>query len=299
MSKVWMTRWNVAMALAAGLALLVTATLTASEGEASSGAPNRVLGWQARLGDGEVRSFADVQETGAPRAVGIMISATALAGLPADPSDYHHCVDRDGDGVRARTSECAETHELAIPLPDAVNGRSDIPFKWVLVNWNRFGHVPSGIYDVPHFDVHFYMAPIQDVFAIRDGTCGPEYVDCEDFATAKTPLADGLMPPDFKDVDAVVPAMGNHLIDLSGAEFNGEPFTRTWIYGAFDGRVTFYEEMVALAYLRTRPDSCLPIESPPAVEVAGYYPTERCVRYDAGADAYIVSMEGFTYREAR
>lgn len=299
MSKGWMTRWNVAIAVAAGFALLLTATLTASGSGASSATPNRALGWRASLGDGEVRSFAELQENGAPSAVGIMISARALAGLPSEPSDHHHCVDRDGDGVTARASECIHTHELVIPLPDAVSGRADVPFKWVLLNWNMFGHVPPGIYDVPHFDVHFYMAPIEDVFAIRDGTCGPEFVDCEDFVTAKTPLADGLMHPDFKDVDAIVPAMGNHLIDLSGAEFNGEPFTRTWIYGMFGGRVTFYEEMVTLAYLLSRPDACLPIKSPPSVEVGGYYPTERCVRYDAGADAYIVSMEGFTYREAR
>ena len=32
--------------------------------------------------------------------------------------------------------------------------------------------------------------------------------------------------------------------------------------------------------------------------VGGYYPTQRCVRYDAGADAYVMSMEGFVYRGA-
>ena len=298
MGNLWTARRSVATALGA-LGLLAIASAGATSIGASSAALNRVLGWRASLGDGEVRSFADVGENGAPNAVGIMVSARALAGLPTEPSDRHHCTDRDGDGVTAQTSECIPTHELVVPLPDAVTGRSDTPFKWALVNWNMLGHIPSGVYDVPHFDVHFYMTPIEEVFAIGDGTCGPEFVDCDDFATAKTPLADGLMHPDFKDVDAIVPAMGNHLIDLTGAEFNGEPFTRTWIYGMFDGRVTFYEEMVALAYLQGKPDSCLPIKSPEAVDVAGYYPTERCIRYDAGADAYLVSMERFVYREAR
>jgi len=31
--------------------------------------------------------------------------------------------------------------------------------------------------------------------------------------------------------------MGNHLLDLTGPEFNKQPFTRTWIYGAYDGKV--------------------------------------------------------------
>ena len=38
--------------------------------------------------------------------------------------------------------------------------------------------------------------------------------------------------------------MGNHLIDPTSAEFHGKKFTRTWIYGAYDGHVTFVEEML-------------------------------------------------------
>ena len=287
-------RWGVASALAAAVALL----LTASGSGAPAAAADRVLGWRVALGKGEVASFAQLQEGGAPRAIGIMMSADALASLPSEHSDGHHCHDRDGDGVTGRPAECFETHEFVIPLPDAVNRRDDMPFKWVLLNWNLHGHAPPGVYDVPHFDVHFYMAPIADVLAIRPGPCGPELVDCDHFATAKMPVPAGLMHPDFSDVDAVAPAMGHHLIDLGGREFQGEPFTRTWIYGVYGGRVTFYEEMVTLAYLLSRPDACFPIKSPPAVAVGGYYPTQRCVRHDEAADAYVVSMEGFVYREA-
>lgn len=284
------TRWGVAGALTAALAVLLTAS--------GSAAPERALGWRVPLGNGEAMSFAELQEGGAPRAIGIMLSADALASLPSQPSDGHHCVDRDGDGIVARATECLHSHEYVIPLPDSVNRRADVPFKWALLNWNLHGHVPPGVYDVPHFDVHFYMAPIADVFAIRDGLCGPEFVNCDDFALAKTPLPAGLMHPDFADVDAVAPAMGNHLIDLSGPEFNGQPFTRSWIYGAYGGRVIFWEEMVALSFLQSRPNDCSAIKSPPAVAVGGYYPTQRCVRYDADANAYVVSMEQFVYRQA-
>jgi hypothetical protein len=283
-------RWGVAGALTAALAVLLTAS--------GSAAPDRVFGWRMQLGQGEVASFAELQEGGAPRAVGIAISAKALASLPPAPSDLHHCFDRDGNGTVAQSTECIHTHEYVIPLPDAVSRRADVPFKWALLNWNAHGHIPPGVYDVPHFDVHFYMEPIANIFAIGDGLCGPEFANCDDYAVAKRPLPADLMHPDFNDVDAVVPAMGNHLIDLSGPEFNGEPFTRTWIYGAYGGRVIFYEEMVALSFLQSRPDVCSPIKSPPAVAVGGYYPTERCVRYDPGADTYIVSMESFVYREA-
>jgi hypothetical protein len=286
-------RWAVASAVTVAYALLLTAS-----GSAAPGAADRAMGWRANLGNGEAASFADLEDDGAPRAIGIAISADALASLPSGHSDGHHCADRNGDGVTARPAECFETHEFVIPLPDAVSRRADIPFKWALLNWNLHGHAPPGVYDTPHFDVHFYMAPIADVLAIRSGLCGPEFVDCDDYAVAKQPLPVELMHPDFIDVDAVAPAMGNHLIDPSGPEFKGERFTRSWIYGAYAGRVTFYEEMVSLAYLLSRPDACSAIKSPPGVAVAGYYPTQRCVRYEPGANTYVISMEAFVYREA-
>lgn len=296
----WLSRWQVlgGAAVVALTAAVTALLLTVSSGAASNAAPDRVLGWRAQLGNGEIMSFAELQESGAPKTIGIRISAEALASLPADASDYHHCFDRDGDGVTARATECAHTHELAIPLPDAVSRRDDVPFKWVLLNWNQHGHVPPGIYNVPHFDVHFYMVPIEDVFAIHDGPCGPELVNCDHFAQAKLSVPEGQMHPDFSDVDAVAPAMGNHLIDLGGHEFHGMPFTWSWIYGVYGGRVTFWEQMVALDFLLSRPNVCAPIKTPPAVATSGYYPTERCVRYDAGADAYVVSLERFVHRVA-
>jgi hypothetical protein len=142
------------------------------------------------------------------------------------------------------------------------------------------------------------MTPIADALAIHAGPCGPELVDCDAFAAAKQPLPTGMMHPAFSDVDAVAPAMGNHLIDLGGPEFNGDRFTRSWIYGVYGGRVTFYEEMVTLAYLETKPDACTEIKSPPTVAVAGFYPTQRCVRYEPGTNSYDVSLEGFVYRAA-
>jgi len=41
---------------------------------------------------------------------------------------------------------------------------------------------------------------------------------------------------------------------------------------AYDGRVTFYEEMVTLDYLQSKPTTCFPLKSPAAVGVRGYYP---------------------------
>jgi hypothetical protein len=286
----------------AAAALLAAATLVsmvacASPGSPTAGGPSRLPGHRIALGNGTVTSYALVEADGTPRALGVAFSATALEGLPTS-SDGHHCFDRNGDGVTDPDTECLRSHEHVIPLPDAVARRTDVPFKWVLLNWNPAGHVPPGIYDVPHFDVHFYLARIEDVFALRAGPCGPEFIRCDQFEAGRKPVPSNYMHPDFKDVQAVVPAMGNHLIDLTGPEFHGQPFTRSWIFGVYDGSVTFYEEMVALAHLRARPSACAPIKSPPAVRQAGLYPTVSCLRHDPGTGEYSVSIENFARRPA-
>ena len=173
-----------------------------------------------------------------------------------------------------------------------------MPFKWVLFNWNPVGHIPPRVYDVPHFDIHFYMVPIADVFALQDGPCGPEFVRCDQFEIAKKPVPTNYMHPDFQDVDAVAPAMGNHLIDLTGSEFSGEEWKHSWIFGVYDGEVIFYEQMLTRAFLLSQPDSCYSIKSPPAVGRSGFYPTRSCIRHDAETGEYTVSMEGFVHREA-
>src|SRR5690349_10963822 len=114
--------------LAAACALLLTVSASGAQGAS----PDRIAGWRASLGSGEVTSFAQLQADGAPKAIGVLFSAAALQNLPTEGSDGHHCTDRNGDGVVDRPAECAETHELVVPLPDAVSRRDDVPFKWAL-----------------------------------------------------------------------------------------------------------------------------------------------------------------------
>lgn len=264
----------------------------------NSDAPSgRSLGWQVPLGNGTATSYGEIDSRGTPTAIGIAFSAAALDGLPID-SDNHHCVDRDKSGAIVSTTKCVHTIEHVIPIPDIMARRADIPFKWVLLNWNPKGHIPPGIYDVPHFDVHFVMAPIAKIFAIQAGPCGPELVRCDQFTIGKKPLPPNYVHADFRDVDAVVPAMGNHLIDLTGPEFSKHPFTRSWIYGVYDGKVIFYEEMVTRAHLLSKPNTCIPIKSPKSVDVSGFYPTVSCIRNSVTSGEHTVSMEGFVFRNA-
>ena len=294
-----MTRWQSARLVLIGLGAMAVLASCARPGGPQGVTPARIFGWKSDLGKGTVSSYAEFTASGTPRALGIVFSESALDGLPTEGSDGHHCFDRNKDGTIDTATECLHHYELVLPLPDVVARSGDIPFKWVLLNWNPAGHIPPGVYDVPHFDVHFFMEPIANVFAIASGPCGPEFIRCDHFEVARRPLPTNYMHADFKDVEGAVPAMGNHLVDLTGPEFNQQPFTRTWIYGAYNGKVTFYEEMVTRSFLQSKPDTCFPIKIPPAVGRSGFYPTLSCLRHDARSGEHTVSMEGFALREAQ
>ena len=290
------------MSLRDSAALILTAAVVIASAapEAAAGereGAERQPGWRFELGKGTVSSFAELDAAGKPAAIGILLSRSALEGLPAG-SDGHHCFDRNNDGKVDPKTECNETFEFVIPLPDVVTRRADFPFKWVLFNWNPVGHGPPGVFDVPHFDVHFYIEPrIADIFAITSGPCGPEFVRCDQEARGKQPLPSNYLHPDFK-VSAVAPAMGAHYRDSTDPVFKRQPFTRSWIFGAYDGKIIFYENMVTRAFLLANADVCDTIKSPAAVGQSGYYPTVSCVRHDPASGEHEVTLEKFVYREA-
>ena len=61
------------------------------------------------------------------------------------------------------------------------------------------------------------------------------------------PLPPQYMPAGYSNAGSVVPYMGNHLINLSSPDFTGNPFTRTFLYGVYDGQLTFVEPMITKA----------------------------------------------------
>lgn len=80
---------------------------------------------------------------------------------------------------------------------------------------------------------------------------------------------------------------------------NGPPFTHTFIFGAYDGRITFLEPMITHAYLASNPNMCARIKQPEAWEVDGSYPTKYCIRYLDRVGRYTVSLEEFVQHSAK
>jgi hypothetical protein len=217
------------------------------------------IGETKKLGDGSVCSWVRVDEKGEPTAIGITMTEAALNNLP-----------KTGD----RGASCCQ-NETLLHLPANVTA----PFTHIAVNWNPFGHVPPGIYDKPHFDFHFYMMDESQRQQIRG----------DDANFAKAPPAE-TVPAGYIPTPGVM-KMGVHWIDPKSPEFAGKPFTKTFLYGAYAGQVSFIEPMITRAYLLGKANSVEPIAQPKTYST-GVFPTHYAVKFDPQTHEYTIALEG-------
>lgn len=285
--------------LAAALGLTAAAVALRPTSRPWLRASSTLQGPEVPVGNGTARMFVELGPRGQPRALGIALTEAALTGLATQMNTTSRCFDKNGDGKVAH-GECLGDYQADLRLPA---GATDLglPVRWATVNWNPEGHLPPAppVWSAPHFDFHFFMVDPALIQGIRAGPCA-EFIHCEDFARASTPLPEPYVPEGYIDVGAAVAAMGNHLVDGRDPEL-ADPklgFSRTFIYGAFDGKLVFLEPMVSHAYLSSRPRQCTPIRAPRAYAVAAYYPTSYCVRHDAASATYRVTLEGWVYQQA-
>lgn len=254
-------------------------------------------GASAPLGNGTVGSYTILGGEGVPQEIGVVFLAGALDGLPAEKNNVSRCFDRDGDGANSE-HECEGDYQLTLPFAAVPGVDADVPFTFAMVNYNPKGHIPAA-WSVPHFDIHFYSVPLADVEAIRVGSCD-FFIDCDDQKRALMPVAAKYVHPDHIDVGAAVGLMGNHLIDSKTPELAspGSPFTHTWVFGAYEGRIIFHEVMATTDFLTATGDVCADIKQPQARETAGYYPTRYCFRRDTSDGTLRVYMADFVLQPA-
>src|SRR5690606_13008632 len=158
-------------------------------------------------------------------------------------------------------------------------------YRFVGLGWNPGGHEPPGIYDRPHFDFHFYS--ITEAERAKIVPTEPDY----EVKSAHEPLAE-LIPAGYVRIPGAVPLMGAHWVDPKTPELNGRPFTETFLYGTWGGRVTFAEPMITAAFLESKPDHREPIAVPERYESEAWYPTEYRVYWDEESREYRVALSG-------
>lgn len=269
------------------IAALAAVPLAACDDTTTAGndSPALQYGEAVSVGNGQARSYVllDEKNGGAPLEIGVALTEQALDGLPAPDPDH-------AGGHPAMYS-------YLLPLP----ARMPSPFRLVELNWNPAGHEPPGVYDKPHFDFHFYTVSLDERNAIVPSD--PDYTTrAANFPQGDfVPAGYMVLPPPPAPAPAV-PMMGVHWVNLSAPEIQppGSPdhgsFTRTFIYGSWDGRFTFVEPMVTLELLLSRPDDRVPIATPAEYAAAGYHPAAYRVYYDDGAKEYRVALTELTQR---
>lgn len=248
------------LSVAACVATLAAVAIVACSDSVSPSKSGTFYGPVTTLSSGTARSYVTLNESGVPTDVGVSLTEAALLGLPTVTTEY------------------------VLALPAAA---SATPYKHVGVNWQPMGHPP--VFMLPHFDVHFYMISEQERNAMTDAN--PQYAA----SVAKTPTAEFI--PTSLIRGATDPRMGTHWPDPTGPEFNGQPFTHTFIYGSYDGTFIFNEPMVTKTFLETKTTpSQLPIRLPAKYASPGYYPTTYSAGYDAATKEYRISLSGLVLR---
>jgi hypothetical protein len=282
-------------------ALVAAPILCGASSAAVAAEPKVIATKPQKVGNGWARTYVALDANGSALALGASMDKDALEGLPKEPDLTSRCFDKNGNG-KMEMDECIGDYNFTFAIPEGEAAKAVAPFKWVALNWNPHGHPPPAPppWAVPHFDFHFYIQEREAVKMLRPGSCG-ELIDCEDFKKATKPVPAKYIHPDHINVDAAVPDMGNHLINSKSPELakGGPEFTHTFIFGAYDGQITFLEPMITRAYLASNPSMCAPIKQPQAWEVAGAYPTKYCIRYLDRVGRYTVSLEGFVERPAK
>lgn len=219
-----------------------------------------LYGPPTQIGQGTVRSWVKVTPDKKPVAIGISVSKKIVPSLPNEMTVY----------------------TLAFP-----EGIDMPPYNHVMLDWNPTGHPPM-VYEMPHFDMHFYTISEADRKAVVPGPQGHTQQFQENY-----------MPPSYVSGMEVVPDMGVHWVDGHSPEMHGESFTKTFVYGANNNKVIFYEPMITLAYLQSMDANrkeVIPVAQAPKVQQDGYHPQSYTIVNDTENDTYEVYISNLKYR---
>lgn len=210
------------------------------------------------IGQGVARAWVSVTREGEPLSLGVNLSEHAVMHQPQNHTEY------------------------VLQFPHAAEAW---PFNHVTLGWNPNGHFPPGVYDVPHFDVHFNVIDVETREAIPG--IPPPYMD-------PAPGAQ-YIPAAYIQTPGVEPQMGAHWIDVLSSEFQGGAFTNTLILGTYDEQVIFWEPMLTLQYLMSKPNDVRPVRQPAAYQVSGYYPMSYSVVYNQHPGEFSISLGDLQY----
>jgi hypothetical protein len=265
------------IATVAALGLMTTACGSDTEPASSTtGATDGMeKGPPVDVGDGQAYAFVTVDGDGNPEAIGIRFNEGALENIPEHGPD-------------------GGPTSWPLELPDAA---SSTAFQYVTLDWNAHGHEPPGIFDLPHFDMHFYFLNQDEVAAINptDPEFGAKAGNLPDEAHRPAGFVVAPGPP---PEEQGVPLMGLHWLNSADPIVPGEfVFNEVMITGSWDGEFTFIEPMMTRAWLLEKQSVSEDLGQPEAYPKDGYYPTTYSVEFDEASSEYVVTLGGMVERQ--
>ena len=259
----------------------------------------RNYGPTLKLGNGNVRAYVtvDARDPKVPVEIGVALSEGAMENLPkAMPGHSEH--------------DMLAMNSWDLQLP----AQNPTPYKFVGFGWNPAGHEPPGVYDLPHFDFHFFrvgtdvknsIVPSDSQWDAKSGAYPPQEQRIPFYIDAATAAK---MEPG----KASVPMMGMHWLDVRSPELQGlagkpndfKQFTKTFIFGSWDGAFIFEEPMITRAYLMSKKaekdpakrDELIAIPTQAKYALSGFYPQAYRISYDSQAKEYRVALTQLTLR---
>lgn len=253
------------------LVFAVAATIVAFKEVPTKGG-SVLKGQEANFQKGKAWTWVETDKNKKPVRVGVSINDAAMNTL-----------DKGMPGMVGHDMSNPLNH-LSLSFPKGIEG---FPFIHAMVDWNPNGHEPAGMFDTPHFDFHFYTTTEAERKTI------PPYE--QDSVKFKNYPAPHYLPKNHIAEPGGIPQMGTHWLDLAADVLHGKPFTEVFIFGSFDGKVTFYEPMITKAFIDGHPTYVRPIPVPEKFQKSGYYPTQMRLQKEKGVTK--IMLENFVYRQ--
>lgn len=232
---------------------------------------NVFKGPEVTVGYGKVRSWISMSSNGFPNEIGIEMTKDALLNPERD---------------KKKSPAAGAT----INIPMHLKATQATPFDHIGLNWNPHGHEPEGVFNVPHFDIHFYMISIAEQLAI------PEWSTSTDAAFNLYPPL-GYLPADYFTPPGAGTAegqMGKHWLPVNLGDYL--PFSKIMIYGSYNGKVNFIEPMITTEYLLSNEEVSLNYSQPEYFEKAGNYPTKYNIYHDQSTGKIYITLSDFVAR---
>lgn len=215
------------------------------------------------MGNGLVRSWIRVNQFNKPLEFGIEMTDDALDKLPID-------IDNQAN------------FEYYIPIEN--KAKELLAFDHIIINWNPNGHEPSLVFDVPHFDFHFYMISQKERLLI------PTYEEAVNEFDNLPALR--YRPANYIPTPGGIKQMGKHWISSSFAP----PFLYTLIYGSFNGKFIFVEPMLTRDFLLSGTKIEKPYNQPQLFGTENkFYPTALKIYKNDLDKTHLVTLNNFEW----